>query len=322
MNMHSIRARREDGVTIGEVLAEARNLATTPAVSTFDADDSPNYFARSLEWALHPHKIVAGPWTRFTSGNGSVADDTCTAAGLLMHDLDDRSIADAAPANGDVAEHKTVYREVPKEATSPPVAGADGAGAEAGAGHIRRSRPVIQPRIFDKIEAFVSRLSMRDNFWNSVCSLLWLPLAFFSGIRMKELDANSFAARAVLPFRRFNRNWYRAMAGGALLANSEIAGGSYVFGICGADYTVVCKNLNYTFLRPCFGPAIYRMQPREDIKARLATKKEFNITIDMDITQQAARRGEKDKRVGKCEATFHVTPKVHHNQKRARRRDR
>ena len=74
-------------------------------------------------------------------------------------------------------------------------------------------------RWYDKIEAFVSRLSMRDNFWNSICSLIWLPLAFFSGIRMKELDQNSFAARAVLPFRRFNRNWYRAMAGGALLAN-------------------------------------------------------------------------------------------------------
>src|SRR5262249_55045397 len=78
---------------------------------------------------------------------------------------------------------------------------------------------LIQPRFFDKIEAFISKLSMRDNFWNGVCSLLWLPLAFFSGIRMKELDANSMLARAVLPFRRFNRNWYRAMAGGALLAN-------------------------------------------------------------------------------------------------------
>src|ERR1700744_155265 len=65
-------------------------------------------------------------------------------------------------------------------------------------------------RIYDHVEAFVSKLSMRDNFWNSICSLIWLPLAFFSGIRMKELDPNSFAARAVLPFRRFNRNWYRA----------------------------------------------------------------------------------------------------------------
>ena len=182
--------------------------------------------------------------------------------------------------------------------------------------------PTVHPgrlqRFLDKAEAFISRLSMRDNFWNSICSLIWLPLAFFSGIRMKELDAQTFAARAVLPFRRFNRNWYRAMAGGALLANSEIAGGSYVFGICGADYTVVCKQLNYTFLRPCFGPAVYRMTSREDIRPLLETKKEFNITIDMEIQQQG-RPGEQDRRVGRCEATFHVTPKSHHKLKKARR---
>jgi hypothetical protein len=184
-------------------------------------------------------------------------------------------------------------------------------------------RPIVRSgrlqRWYDQIEAFVSRLSMRDNFWRSICSLIWLPLAFFSGIRMKELDKNSFAARAVLPFRRFNRNWYRAMAGGALLANSEIAGGSYVFGICGADYTVVCKQLNYTFLRPCLGPAVYRMTPRENIKELLASRKEFNITIEMEIQQQAIRPNENDRRVGRCEATFHVTPKVHHKIKRARR---
>ncbi len=173
----------------------------------------------------------------------------------------------------------------------------------------------------DRIEAFISRLSMRDNFWNSICSLIWLPLAFFSGIRMKELDENSIVAQAILPFRRFNRNWYRAMAGGALLANSEIAAGTYIFGVCGADYTVVCKNLNYTFLRPCFGPAVYRITPREDMKSHLATRREFNVTIDMEISQQGFR-GQKDRRVGRCEATFHVTPKIHHKQKVQRRRNR
>jgi hypothetical protein len=171
---------------------------------------------------------------------------------------------------------------------------------------------------FDKIEAFVSRLSMRDNFWNSICSLIWLPLAFFSGLKLKQLEADRFAA--YLPFRRFNRNWYRAMAGGALLANSEIAGGSYVFGVCGANYTVVCKNLNYTFLRPCFGPAVYHITPRQNIKSLLATSEEFNITIDMEVLQQAGRMGERDKRVGRCEAVFHVTPKVQHKLKAARKR--
>lgn len=181
-----------------------------------------------------------------------------------------------------------------------------------------RYLPAEPPKnLFDRIEAFVSRLSVRDNFWHSICSLIWLPLAFFSGIRMKQVDVNSFAA--VLPFRRFNRNWYRAMAGGALLANSEIAGGMYVFGIAGGDYTVVCKHLEYKFLRPCLGPAVYRMTPRENIKSLLESGTEFNITLDLEVQQQGFR-GERDRRVGQCVATFHVTPKARQKARRARRR--
>jgi len=172
-------------------------------------------------------------------------------------------------------------------------------------------------RLYDKIEAFVSRLSVRDNFWHRICSLIWLPYAFFSGIVIKQITADTYAA--VLPFRRFNRNWYRAMAGGALLANSEIAGGMYVFGICGGDYTVVCKHLEYTFMRPCFGPAVYKMTPRENVRELLKSGEEFNVTLDLEIHQQVSTPGEKDKRVGRCEATFHVTPKIQHKIKRARK---
>jgi len=171
--------------------------------------------------------------------------------------------------------------------------------------------------LYDRIEAFVSRLSVRDNFWHSICSLIWLPLAFFSGIKMKEIDSQTFAA--VLPFRRFNRNWYRAMAGGALLANSEIAGGMYVFGVCGGDYTVVCKHLDYKFLRPCMGPAVYRMTPRENIPALMQAGAEFNITLDLEVQQQGFR-GEHNRRVGQCVATFHVTPKIQQKARLARRR--
>jgi hypothetical protein len=164
-----------------------------------------------------------------------------------------------------------------------------------------RQRTEIAENWFDRVEAFISRLSVRDNFWHRVCSLIWLPYAFFSGIKMKQVDLNTFSA--VLPFRRFNRNWYRAMAGGALLANSEIAGGMHVFGIAGGDYTVVCRNLEYRFLRPCFGPAIYRMTPREDIRALVATGGEFDVTLDMDVLQQVHQPGERDKRVGKSPST-------------------
>ena len=80
---------------------------------------------------------------------------------------------------------------------------------------------------------------------------------------------------------------------------------------CGSEYTVVCKHLEYKFLRPCFGPAVYKMTPRENLAERLASKEEFNITLDMDIRQQAFGPAERDRRVGHCVATFHVTPKKH-----------
>lgn len=186
----------------------------------------------------------------------------------------------------------------------------------------------VRPRLtfMEKVEAFISRLSTRNNFWHRVCSMIWLPYAFRSGIQMKRLDGSTFTA--VLPFRRFNKNWYNAMAGAALLGNSEIAGGMYVFSAVGKDYTVVCKELTYRFLRPCLGPAIYRVTPKQDIQALIATGAEFNIDIQLDIVQQQTALGVKlpgagdlppkgrEKRVGRCLATFHVTPKAHHKAKR------
>ncbi len=191
--------------------------------------------------------------------------------------------------------------------------------------------------LIERTEGFIARLSARSAFWHRVCSMIWLPYAFRSGIRMKRLDQTTFAAE--LPFRRFNRNWYNAMAGAALLGNSEIAGGMYIFGICGGDYSVVCKELNYKFLRPCFGPALYKITPKEDLPALIAAGEEFNISIDMEIVQQAvlpkamgrmakdrkksliAKLAERERRVGRCTAVFHVTPHIHNKAKRGHARN-
>jgi hypothetical protein len=184
--------------------------------------------------------------------------------------------------------------------------------------------------LYERVEAFISNLSTRNTIWNRVCSLIWLPYAFHSGITMTSDETSH---RAILPFRRFNRNWYNAMAGAALLGNTEIAGGNYIFKVCGGNYTVVCKNLQYRFLRPCLGPAEYRMTPLEDIEELVATGKEFNISIRMDVVQvlapisknKLANQSEKEaikharaKRVGRCTATFHVTPKSQHKAKKLR----
>lgn len=204
---------------------------------------------------------------------------------------------------------------------------------EANSAPFKSSKSTPKPpkrTLFERAEAFVSNLSTRNKFWNRVCSMIWLPYAYRSGITMSS-DANTY--RATLPFRRFNKNWYNAMAGAALLGNSEIAGGNYVFSVCGGDYTVVCKHLEYKFLRPCHGPAEYRMTPLDDIHALVATGEEFNIAIRMDIVQVLVPMSEqrlaqevedagtgtpKPKRVGRCTATFHVTPKAHHKAKKQR----
>ena len=171
----------------------------------------------------------------------------------------------------------------------------------------------------ERFEAFISRLSTKNNFWQKVCSLIWLPYAFRSGIRMKRLDSKRFTA--VLPFRRFNRNWYNAMAGAALLGNSEIAGGMYLFAECGSDYVVVCKEMRYRFLRPCMGPAVYHILNTEDLQTKLAAGDEFNIKLDLEIRQHLKKKG-KELRVGRCEMTYHCTPKVHLRERSERRQNR
>ena len=174
----------------------------------------------------------------------------------------------------------------------------------------------------DRVEAFLSRLSTKNNFWHKICSLIWLPYAFRSGIAMKRLDSKTFTA--VLPFRRFNRNWYNAMAGAALLGNSEVAAGMYLFSRCGENYAVVCKEMKYRFLRPCLGPAVYRVVNCEDLEKHLQTGEEFNIDLEMAIHQSAGRdkkRG-KERLVGRCQITFHCTPKTHIRDRTQRRKAR
>ncbi len=170
---------------------------------------------------------------------------------------------------------------------------------------------VAPPRgIWPRMEAFFSRLSTKNNFWHRVCSLIWLPYAWRSGISMRRLSTGRFTA--ILPFKRVNRNWYNAMAGAALLGNSEVAGGMFLFSEVGVDYIVICKELNYRFLRPCCGPAIYDVVDLEAMHEQIVESKksggEFNVDLTMDVRQIMSKR-DRTLRVGRCEMTFHCAPK-------------
>lgn len=177
--------------------------------------------------------------------------------------------------------------------------------------------------LWERIEAFITRLSTKNNFWHRICSLIWLPFAFRSGISMRRLGPNRFTA--VLPFKRSNRNFYNAMAGAALLGNSEVAAGMFLFKHCGSDYAVVCKTMSYKFLRPCYGPAIYNVKKAEtvanELSEKMTTREEFNIAFTMDITQTLSKQG-KESRVGRCDITFHCTPKYKIKERAERRKKR
>ena len=177
--------------------------------------------------------------------------------------------------------------------------------------------------LWERIEAYVTRLSTKNNFWHRVCSLIWLPFAFRSGISMRRMTRDKFTA--VLPFKRSNRNFYNAMAGASLLGNSEVAAGMFLFKFCGSDYAVVCKHMSYKFLRPCYGPAIYNVRDAEQINDTLneemSARCEFNINLTLDITQTLHKKG-REVRVGRCEITFHCTPKFMIKERAARRKAR
>ncbi len=168
--------------------------------------------------------------------------------------------------------------------------------------------PREQPKLkgWARIEQFIENAVSRNRIMHRICSRIWLPFAFHSGITMKRIDENTF--NYVLPFRKFNKNWYKAMAGAALVANSEIAGGLYLMADMGGKWTVVCKKMTYRFLRPCFGPAIYRVTPLQDFPALLEAGEEFNIELMLEVLQEMALP-RRQPRIGRCYITFHCTPK-------------
>ena len=223
------------------------------------------------------------------------------------------SAADLNSPSGDPLQRSVVaaHASIKAELSTPKVA------------HAAR-RPTRPPTRLERIEAWLTRLSIRNNFWHKVFSLVWLPYAFRSGIRLhgftRGLRAERFAA--ILPFRRFNRNFYDAMAGAALLGNSEVAAGMYLFSVCGDDYTVVCKEMKYRFLRPCLGPAIYRVVKSQDVEDKVAAGGEFNVALELEVSQQQLMKKGEEPLVGRCDITFHCTPKTMVRERSDRRRAR
>jgi len=159
-------------------------------------------------------------------------------------------------------------------------------------------------RMYRSLEAKLSKLCFENNFWYKVLTTIYLPLAGKSNMKLGEWKGDVY--EAVLPFKRFNKNWYNAMAGAAVLANTEVAGGMAIFKLVGEKYTVVCKELSYKFRLPCHSDATYRVKIIDDIHSLMKTKPEFNLRMEIDVL---AEMKNKMRKIGSSTVTFHVAAK-------------
>lgn len=159
-------------------------------------------------------------------------------------------------------------------------------------------------RLFRKIEDKCSVLSLNNVFWYRFLSFIYFPIGFKSGIKLgKNVDG---VYETVLPFKRSNKNWYGDMAGAAILANTEIAGGMAVFQYVGEKYTIVCKDLSFKFRLPCKSKATYRVKIIDDIKQFMISKPEFNVKVEIEVLAELKN---KIRKIGTSNVTFHVAAK-------------
>lgn len=157
---------------------------------------------------------------------------------------------------------------------------------------------------YRKLEAKLSNLCFNNNFWYKILTSIYLPLASKAGMKLGKQKGEIY--ETVLPFKKFNKNWYDAMAGAALLANTEIAGGMAIFATVGEKYTVVCKELSYKFRLPCQTDAIYRVKVLDDLQKLMRTKAEFPLRMQVDVMAEVKN---KLRKVGTSSVTFHVAAK-------------
>jgi hypothetical protein len=78
--------------------------------------------------------------------------------------------------------------------------------------------------------------------------------------------------------------------------------------------------MKYRFLRPCLGPAVYRVVKSQDVEEKVAAGGEFNVSLELEIYQQQLVRKDGETLVGRCDITFHCTPKSMVRDREERRR--
>lgn len=155
------------------------------------------------------------------------------------------------------------------------------------------------------LEIKLNKLSIKSPLMNRLLGFFFMPFIARSGLKV-NYDLNRFYA--YLPKKRFNSNWYGTQSGAAILGNSELAAGAYLFMLTRGEYRMVCTHLDYRFLLPSTDPVIFTVDlDRADLDAKLAAGGQFMMDLTLKL-YRATSKTTWGKRIGSGKISFKVWP--------------
>lgn len=156
-----------------------------------------------------------------------------------------------------------------------------------------------------RLEIKLNKLSIKSVVLNRILGVLFMPFVARSGLKV-HYDPKDFYA--YLPKKRFNSNWYGTLAGAAILGNSELAAGSYLFMLTRGEYRMVCTRLDYRFLLPSTEAVIFKVSlDQAELEKKLAAGGKFMMDMTLKLYRATSKKTT-GKRIGSGSISFKVWP--------------
>ncbi len=155
-----------------------------------------------------------------------------------------------------------------------------------------------------RLERALNRATIKSPILRWFLSMLFFPLVWRFGIRI-NYSANDFFVE--VPHKKLLRNAYGTVGGAALLANLELAAGSYLFMRTDGGHRIVCRNVNYRFILPSKNGLHFKVEPiSEDLEATIQSGKPFNTTLKVNVFSRGKESGKPGRCIGRGEVQFHL----------------
>lgn len=156
------------------------------------------------------------------------------------------------------------------------------------------------------LERAMNRATIRSPFLRAILSFLFLPLVWHLGMRINYSFDDFFVE---VPHSRANRNSYGTIGGAALLANLELAAGSYLFMRTDGGHRIVCRNASYRFMLPSTNGLRMEVEPLDDdLEAAIRSGQPFNANLKVNVFARGDAPGQRGRRIGRGELKFHLWP--------------